>query len=319
MKNLLMSTCLAGTALLAPVVATAQDNIPLIVKHTGNYYFAIVSAGARKAAEELGINTPVQGPTSFSDIQGQIGILENAVSSGATAIVIAPLEYSALGGPIDEAAESVPVIAVDSAADSEAITAMVTTDNVEGGRQAAVALADAVAAAHGTPEGKVALIVGLAGQSTFDQRVRGFKEKLEADYPGLEIIAERIAGGQATEAVNIMTDLLTVHPDIRGIFAPDLVTGAGAGQAVLENDVQDQVKIVAFDSDEKLVQFLSDGVIAALIVQDPFRMGYEGVKAAYAAAHGEAVEKLIDTGVNVITKENMSSERSQELLSPKVD
>ncbi|MBZ9606025.1 ABC transporter substrate-binding protein [Phyllobacterium chamaecytisi] len=310
------------TALLASVSsgsAFAAETIPLIVKNTSNYYFSIVTAGARKAAKELGIDMPVLGPTSFSDIQGQISILENAVSNTPTAIVISPLEFWALGGPITDAAGSLPIITVDSSADSSAVTAMVTTDNIEGGRQAAVALADAIRNAHGAPEGKVAGILGFAGQSTFEERLKGFKEKLASDYPKLELVSERIADGQATTAVNIMTDLLTSTPDIRGVFAPDLIMGAGAGQAVLENNVQDKVKVVAFDSDEKLVEFLANGAIAALIVQDPFRMGYEGVKAAYAASKGEKVNPRIDTGVNIITKANMSEPRSQELLNPKIN
>lgn len=317
MKRLAIVTALLASAWSAN--ALADETIPLIVKNTSNHYFSIVTAGARKAAKELGVDMPVLGPTSFSDIQGQIGILENAVSNKPAAIVIAPLEFSALGDPITEAAKSLPIITVDSAADSTSVATMVTTDNVEGGRQAAVALANAVKEAHGAPEGKVAVILGFAGQSTFEERLKGFKEKLVSDYPKLELVSERIADGQATTAVNIMTDLLTSTPDIRGVFAPDLIMGAGAAQGVLENGVQDKVKVVAFDSDEKLVEALSDGSIAALIVQDPFRMGYEGIKAAYAASKGEKVSPRIDTGVNIITRANMNEPRSQELLSPKID
>lgn len=313
-----LSAALAVLAGLGPIAATAADTIPLIVKNTSNYYFAIVTAGARKAAAELGVDMPVLGPTSFSDIQAQIGILENAVSGKPLAIVIAPLEFSALGAPIEEAAASVPVVTVDSQADTNAVSAVVTTDNVEGGRKAAVALADALTQAYGAPEGKVATIIGFAGQSTFDQRIAGFKEKLAADYPKITLVSERIGDGQAATAVNVMTDLMTAQPDLRGVFAGDLVMGAGAAQAVVENGVQDEVMVVAFDSDEKLVDFLRTGGIAALIVQDPFRMGYDGIKAAYAVAKGQPVEAMIDTGVSIITKATMDEARSQELLSPKV-
>jgi ribose transport system substrate-binding protein len=92
----------------------------------------------------------------------------------------------------------------------------------------------------------------------------------------------------------------------------------GAGQAIAENKVADKIKLIGFDSDDKLVKLLSDGNIAALVVQDPYRMGYEGIKTALAASKGENVPATVDTGVNLITKENMSSARSQELLSPKV-
>ena len=97
-----------------------------------------------------------------------------------------------------------------------------------------------------------------------------------------------------------------------------LIMGQGAGEAVAENNVADKIKLVAFDSDDKTVKFLKDGTIAALVVQDPFRMGYEGVKTAFAASKGEKVQAAVDTGANLITKENMDTPRSQELLSPKI-
>jgi ribose transport system substrate-binding protein len=118
--------------------------------------------------------------------------------------------------------------------------------------------------------------------------------------------------------LNIMTDLITANPDLRGVFSDALFIGQGAGQAIAENKAGDRIKLVTFDSDQKLVKFLRDGAIAALVVQDPFRMGYEGVKTALAASKGEKVEAKIDTGVTLITKENMDSPRSQELLNPKL-
>jgi ribose transport system substrate-binding protein len=132
------------------------------------------------------------------------------------------------------------------------------------------------------------------------------------------LIAEKVADGQAMTGLNIMTDLITANPDLRGVFSDALFIGQGAGQAVAENKAGDRIKLVTFDSDQKLVKFLRDGAIAALVVQDPFRMGYEGVKTALAASKGEKVEAKIDTGVTLITKENMDSPRSQELLNPKL-
>jgi ribose transport system substrate-binding protein len=134
----------------------------------------------------------------------------------------------------------------------------------------------------------------------------------------MKLVADKVADGMATTGLNIMTDLITANPDLRGVFASNLIMGQGAGQAVAENKAADKIKLVAFDSDDKLVKFLGDGTIAALIVQDPFRMGYEGVKTAFAASKGEKVPATVDTGVNVITKENMNTPRSQELLSPKI-
>jgi ribose transport system substrate-binding protein len=300
------------------LAADAKPTIPIIVKDTTSNYWQIVFAGARKAGKDLGVKVPEQGAQSESDINGQISILENAVSEKPAAIVIAPTQKAALGKPIDEAAKKVKIIGIDSAADSNAFTSFLTTDNVQGGRIAADGLADAIKAKYGKAEGDVALITSIAGVGSLDQRAKGFKEEIAAKYPGLKLVADKIADGQATTGLNIMTDLITANPNLRGVFASNLIMAQGAGQAIAENKVADKIKLVGFDSDDKLVKFLSDGNIAALVVQDPFRMGYDGIKTALAASKGEQVPATVDTGANLITKENMNTPRSQELLNPKI-
>jgi ribose transport system substrate-binding protein len=298
--------------------ADAQPSIPIIVKDTTSFYWQIVFAGARKAGKDLGVKVPEQGAQSESDINGQISILENAVSEKPAAIVIAPTQFKALGKPIDEAAKKVKIVGIDSAADSNAFVSFLTTDNVQGGRVAADGLAAAISAKYGKAEGDVALITSIAGVGSLDQRAKGFKEELAAKYPGLKLVADKIGDGMATSGLNIMTDLITANPDLRGVFASNLIMAQGAGQAIAENKVADKIKLVGFDSDDKLVKLLKDGDIAALVVQDPYRMGYDGIKTALAASKGEQVPAKVDTGANLITKENMNSPRSQELLSPKI-
>ena len=165
----------------------------------------------------------------------------------------------------------------------------------------------------------MALITSIPGVGSLDQRAKGFKEQLAAKYPGLKLVADKVADGQATTGLNIMTDLITANPNLRGVFASNLIMAQGAGQAVAENSMGDTIKLVGFDSDDKLVKFLGDGTITALVVQDPFRMGYDGVKTALAASKGETVPANVDTGANLITKENMNGERAQELLNPKIN
>ncbi len=313
-------SALVGLILLgAASPALAQEpTIPVIVKDTTSFYWQIVLAGARKAGQDLHVKVPELGAQSEADITGQIGILENAVSERPAAIVISPTQFAALGPPITEAAKQVKIIGIDSAADSKAFTSFLTTDNVAGGRAAADALGAAIQKAYGKAEGKVALITSLPGVGSLDQRAKGFKDEIAAKYPGLKLAADKVADGQATTALNIMTDLITANPDLRGVFASNLIMAQGAGQAIAENNLQGKMMLIGFDNDEKLVQFLRDGVIAALVVQDPYRMGYDGVKTALAASKGQPVAAFVDTGVNVITKANMDTARSQQLLNPKV-
>jgi ribose transport system substrate-binding protein len=317
MRNLLLAGLIASIAGFAvPAHAQTEPSIPIIVKDTTSAFWQVVFAGAAKAGQDLHVKVPQLGAQAESDITGEIAILENTVSEHPAAIVIAPTQFTALGKPITEAAKSVKIIGIDSAADTKAFTSFLQTDNVQGGRVAADALAAAVKAKYGKAEGDVAIITSLPGVGSLDQRHQGFMEVIKAKYPGLKVVADRVADGQAITALNITTDLITANPNLRGIFASNLIMAQGAGQAVAENKAQDKIMLVGFDSDEKLVKLLADKVFVALIIQDPFRMGYEGIKTGLAASKGETVAATIDTGVHAITPENMKTPESQKLLNP---
>lgn len=306
---------------MSAVPAQAQTvTIPIIVKDTTSFYWQIVLAGARKAGKDLGVTVPELGAQAETDVNGQISILENAVAGNPAAIVIAPTEAKALGKPIDEAAKKVKIIGIDSSADSTAFTSFLTTDNVQGGRVAADGLAQAIAANNGgTVEGDVALITNAPGAGSLEARAKGFKEQLAAKYPKLKLVADKYADGQATTGLNIATDLITANPKLKGIFASNLIMAQGVGQAVAENNLGGKVALVGFDSDEKLVSLLNQGVISALVVQDPYRMGYDGIKTALAASKGQPVEKTVDTGANLVTKANMADPKINALLNPKLN
>jgi ribose transport system substrate-binding protein len=215
----LVAIGLIGATALAGLVQTAsaaeKPTIPIIVKDTTSAFWQIVLAGARKAGQDLNVNVPELGAQSESDINGQISILENAVSGNPAAIVIAPTQFAALGKPIDEAAKQVKIIGIDSAADSKAFVSFLTTDNVQGGRVAADGLAAAITAKYGKAEGDVALITSIPGVGSLDQRAKGFKEEIAAKYPGLKLVADKVADGMATTGLNIMTDLITANPNLR--------------------------------------------------------------------------------------------------------
>ena len=318
-KVVALFAAIAVTGIVETTAAADQKpTIPIIVKDTTSFFWQIVLAGARKAGKDLNVTVPELGAQSESDINGQISILENAVSGKPAAIVIAPTQFAALGKPIDEAAKKAIIIGIDSPADSKAFTSFLTTDNVQAGRVAADGLAAAIQAKYGKPEGEIALITSIPGVGSLDARAKGFKEQIQAKYPGLKLIADKYADGMATTGLNMMTDLITANPNLRGVFTSNLIMTQGAGQAIAENKVADKIMLIGFDSDDKTVKLLADGNVHALVVQDPFRMGYEGIKTALAASKGEKVPKDVDTGVNLITKENMNSDRSKELLTPSV-
>jgi ribose transport system substrate-binding protein len=311
-----------SSAQAATAMAQAKPTIPIVVKDKTSFYWQIVLAGARKAGRDLGVNVIELGADSESDINGQIAILANAAASIPAAIVIAPAQFAALGRPIDNAAQKTRIIGIDSDADSSAFTSILRTDNLQAGRLAADILADAIKRSYADAEGDVAIITSLSGVASLDQRARGFTDQIKTKYGAIDIVAHKVGDGQATTGFNIMMDLIADYPELRGVFVSDLLTAKAAAQAVAEkktNKGGDLINFVGFDSDNSLVQLLRDGTVAALVVQDPFRMGYDCIKTALAASRGEQVPTNVDTGANLITKANMNSARSQELLNPKID
>jgi ribose transport system substrate-binding protein len=319
MKTLVVAAgIVAGLAFGAPVMAQTKPTVAIILKDTTSPYWQTVLAGARKAGHDLDVNISELGTQSESDANGQIAALEKAVASNPAAIVIAPAQFAALGRPIDEAAKKVKIIGIESAADTRAMTSLLATDNVKAGRIAAEALAAAITKTYGDTEGNIVIITAMPGVASLDQRAKGFKEVLAAKYRALAIVADKVADGQPMTVINVMKDLIANTADLRGVFASDPIMTQAVGQAVAESKSGDKINVVGVGSDEKLVKLLQGDTIAGLVVEDPFRMGYDGVKTALAASKGEQVAATVDTGATLVTKANMSAARSQELLNPKV-
>src|SRR5277367_1328211 len=176
-KYIVAAGITASFAFAGPAVAQTKPAIAVIVKDTTSVYWQTVLAGARKAGLDLGVDVLALGPQSESDAIGQIGILEKAVASNPAAIVIAPAQFTPLGKPIDEAAKKVKIIGIDSAADTKAWTSFLTIDDVQAGRMAADALADAMRRTYADTEGDIAIITASPVAASPDQSVTGFKEQ----------------------------------------------------------------------------------------------------------------------------------------------
>ena len=295
--------------------------IPVIVKDTTRPYWQAVLAGGRKAGEEAGIEIVALGGRTEADAESQLAVLRNALAAKPAALVIAPTQSAALGAAIDEAARNVKIIAVDSAAGAKALTTLVATDNAAAGRMAADALGAAIQRSYADAEGDVAIITPSAGVAALDERAKGLTDQLAASYGALAVVAHPVADGQAASGAKIMAELIAAHSELRGVVALDFAMTQGAAQVLAKtpnNTTGDKINLVGFDADDGVAQSLKDGVIAALVLQDPFRMGYDGVKAALAAGRGEPVPARIATATTLVTKATMNSPRAQELLAPKL-
>jgi ribose transport system substrate-binding protein len=300
--------------------AAQGPTVPVIVKDLTRPYWQAVLAGAGKAADEAGAQILALGGKTEADADGQITALRSAVAAKPAALVIAPAPSSALGQAIDEMARNVKIIAIDSPANATALTTLVGTDNAQAGRVAADALAAAIQRSYADAEGYVAIITAASGIAALDERAKGFTEQLAASYGALEVVARPVGDGQEASGAKIMAELIAGQSELRGVFAADLAMTQGAAQVLAKtpnNTTGDKINLVGFDADEGVVQFLKNGTIAALVVPEPLRIGYDAVKTALAAARGEQVPPRIAATATLVTKANMNSARAQELLAPK--
>jgi ribose transport system substrate-binding protein len=233
------------------------------------------------------------------------------ITSKVDALVLAACDEQALIPTVQSAVdEGIPVITIDSGVASELPASFVATDNVAGAKMAADTLAGLIGNA-----GSVGLIPFIKGAATSNMREEGFLEGIKA-YPDIKVSATLYCQSDVEEAMTVTQDMLTQDAAMKGIFATNEPAAIGAAAALKAAGRAGEVKLVAFDGAEEEIKGLQDGSIHALIVQNPYRMGYLGVKAALDAIAGKPVEKRIDTGVTVVTMENFNEPEVQKLLYP---
>ncbi|HUB13513.1 MAG TPA: ABC transporter substrate-binding protein [Acetobacteraceae bacterium] len=320
MKGILLIAAVAfgvgGAAQAQQPQQFSNAKIDVIVKATTSQYWATVFDGARKAAQVLGVQIATLGAPSELDAAQEVSIMENAISAHPTGIVIAATNAQALAQPIAEATKAgIPVVVIDSDANTKDYVTFLATNNETGGKKAADEIARCVQARTGKEAGNVAYLTALAGAQSLNDRDKGFVEELKK-HPGLKIVEHRVGNNQPSRALSDSEDLLTRHPDLVGMFADNELEGDGAGTAVSEKGLANKMCLVAFDTSDTEIKFVKSGIIDGLIVQNPYMMGYAGVWYALAAAHGVAFPKYVDTGVNVVTKDNIGSPQMAGLLDP---
>lgn len=282
--------------------------VPMTNTHA---FFLTIKAGAEKAGKELSVQILWRGPESETDVAGQIAIVENFIAQRVDAIVLAPCERKALVPVVRKAQQKgIPVIIVDSALEPNIADSFIATDNFKGGYIAGETLAKLMGGA-----GKVGIVQAIPGAASVQEREQGFREALKK-FPKMRIASVLYGHANVATAMQAAENMLTAHPDLKGIFAVNEISGVGAAQALRARKLQGKVKLVAFDASETEIKALQDGIIQALIVQNPFRMGYLGVRHAVAKLQGKPVPKRVDTGVTVVTRQNFSRPDIQRLLFP---
>jgi ribose transport system substrate-binding protein len=287
--------------------------IGMVPKGATQMFWQAVHAGAIKAAREAGVELLWNAPAHESDSSRQVAMVEAMINRGVDALAIAPVDRSALATVANRAIDrGIPVAVFDSALDATRIVSFVATDNREGGRVAARRLGDVLKG-----KGKLAVISDMPGSASTTARIEGFQEEIKAKYPAMEVIAVQFVMADRAKARSVTENWLVAHAELAGIFADHENAAIGAALALASRG-NHSVRLVGFDASEQLAGYLAQGWIDSLVVQNPFRMGYETVRALTRKLAGNTPAAQLDTGSTLVTAADLAKPEIKNLMFPDV-
>jgi len=296
--------------------------IAVIPKGTTHEFWKSIHAGSNKAAGELtaqGTEVEViwKGPLREDDREQQIQVVEGFAAQGVSGIVLAPLDNRALVRPVSEAGRAgVPTVIIDSGLESNDFVSFVATDNRKGGTLAADRMGQLL-----NGKGKVLVLRYAEGSASTTEREEGFISEIKQKFPDIELVStNQYAGATRDTAKRASENLLNTYADqVQGIFTPNESSTAGMLLALQDIGKAGKVLFVGFDSSQTFIDAINANQLHGIVVQNPFNMGYLGVRTMVDNLLGKPVSKQIDTGVMLVTKENMQSPEVQTLLHPPLD
>lgn len=314
-RSRLAAVCVLISALLlggcGATAATEQHTVALVAKSTQTEFWLSVFAGAEAAATEYNLKLTITGPETEEDYEAQNRMVADAVAAGAEALVFSAIDYENNASAIDDAARAgVKIVAIDSSVASEMVSTYIGTDNYAAGRMAAQAALDRV-------DGE--LTVGIVNydisSANGQEREHGAVDLLQ-ESGRAEVVAVINTLAEAGQAKEDTEAMLAEHPEINVLLAFNEPTSVGAAEAVSALGLSESVFLVGFDSNVVTVDGLQEGSVDALVVQNPYAMGYLGVESAYKllAGQGDSLDKTVDTSTQVVDRENIFTMDSQKAL-----
>jgi|SRR5579875_522438 len=288
----------------------AKYTIAVVPKSVGLFYWGTVHAGAAAAAKAFGVNIVWKGTETETDVSGQVNILQDFITKHVSGIAFAATDAHGLYGTYLAAKRAgIPVVNIDSGL-SPQTPPLVATDNVAAAAKAADILAQQIG-----DKGDVALLPFVPSAATSIQRQEGFEQELKK-YPNIHLVAVQYDQSDINTALSEMENILTAHPNLKGVFAANEPGVIGVVHALLERGLIGKVKVIGFDNAPDEVSALAQGQVSALIVQNPFRIGYLGVQEVVDLIEHKPVPHFVDTGSIVATKANMNQPAIHKLLVP---
>jgi ribose transport system substrate-binding protein len=284
--------------LIAKSFVDEKPEVVIILKELNTQYWQIVKAGAEKGFRDFNINGKVIAPNDNShEEQGEL--IDQTYKENPDVLIISPLNSSVIPklDKFVDKEEEIPVLLVDQNDPWEHKTSYIGTDNLVLGKKAGSLLA-----AQLQPGDKVALIGGDLAISVFEERIKGVKITLKA--AGIEIVAEAV--GISDDEVSVkraMKKVLRDHPEIKGVFATHDIVALHAFKEI--EDQGQNMPVVGADGILEMLELIEEGRISGTVAQNPYDMGYLSVENAMKVAKGEKVEKVVDSGVDIIIKGNV--------------
>ena len=307
----LLAGCPGSCGQAEPAPATTRHKVALVGKSQTSEFFRSVYAGAQAAATEYNLELTISSPEAEEDYETQNQLIADAVAEGAEALVFSAADYENSAQAIDDAAaQGVRIVAIDSNVNSKAVETYIGTDNYAAGQMAAQAALDGMTGR---------LVVGIINydvrSANGQGREQGARETFEeSGRARVAAVVNTLAESGRAQADT--TAMLEKHPEINVVLAFNEPTSVGAAAAVAQMDLSDRVYLVGFDSNVATVEGLQNGSVDALVVQNPYAMGYMGVESAYQLLAGQSgrLPDTIDTSTRVVTLDNMFTMDSQKAL-----
>jgi len=318
--GLLRSFSYLFLALVAVAVHGAPDKytIAVVPMGTTHQYWKLIHAGAKKAQAELqtqGLDVELiwKGPLREDDRDQQVQVVENFMARRVSGIVLAPLDMRALVAPVEQAvAAGIPVVIVDAPLNSQAPVSTIATNNYLSGRLAAQRLSEVLGG-----QGNAILLRVQVGSGSCEAREQGFLDELAENHPGIKVISSNQHGGATRNTALAASQnlLMRYGREVNGIFAPNESTAAGMLLALDNVGLgKGKVKLIGYANSEIFAEALRAGDLQGLVLQDPVKMGYLGVKHIVQVLRGEKVPERVDTAVVMATPENVDQPEVRELI-----
>ena len=272
-----------------------------------------IHAGVKDAARDFNVDVLWNGPREETEFSRQIEIVDSMVAQHVDGLAISATDHTALVAPVRRAMQAgIPVTVFDSGLDITGYVTFVATDNYGAGVTAAEKLAELL---HG--RGKVAELMHKPGGMSTGDRERAFEATMASQFPAIRIVDRRYGMADRAKSRDAAENILTAHPDLDGMFASAEANSLGAIQAIEARGMSGQIKLITFDFSDEHVAALKAGTINVMLVQDPYRIGYEAVHSLVMKLNGQPPPKQIDLKARVIVKQDLARPEIQALLFPK--